>query len=194
VVAVKIPGHRLLNRRAVVSALAWVGGAGAAVLVAMLALTLIGDGLGSPGTQPLAADAGPAAPYQTAASAEVPSPATSSAHPSAPPASTGVGQVSAPVTRLLSSAGGTAVARCTGDRVYLVSWSPAQGYRVDDVARGPGRYARVTFESMRREVTIQARCVDGVPTGRVYTGSHDLHTGPSPAPSPTTSPTEQHDR
>lgn len=182
-----LSGHRLLNRRILVSALAWIGGAGAAVVVAMLALSLIGDGFGTGSGQPLTVDAaGPISPEQSLPPSPTPVPRPSSARPSpsarhdAPLARTAVA-----VTRLLSSSGGTAVARCQGDRVYLVSWSPAQGYRADEVWRGPGRVARVSFESSRREVTIYAGCVTGTPDGRVYVGWNEPHEGSSPSPAPT---------
>lgn len=168
----------LLNRRVVVSTLAWVGGACAAVVVAMLALSLIGDGLGTGATQPLSGDAAAAErplprvtpPPSASASGAERSPGPARQPPRAhPPVA---------VTRLLSSSGGTAVGRCVADRVYLVSWSPAQGYRADEVWRGPGRVARVSFESTRREVTIEAHCDGGTPVARVYVGWNE----PRPEP------------
>jgi hypothetical protein len=183
---VNLSGHRLPNRRILVSALAWIGGAGAAVVVAMLALSLIGDGLGTGTAQPLSADAtGPIGPERSLPTSPAPSPRPTTGRPSpgprrdAAPARTAVA-----VTRLLSSSGGTAVARCQDDRVYLVSWSPAQGYRADEVWRGPARVARVSFESSQREVTIEARCVNGTPAGRVYVGWDEPGEGTSPGPTP----------
>ena len=58
------------------------------------------------------------------------------------------------------------VARCTDSEVYLSSWSPAPGYRVEDVARGPGTKATVWFEGPY-EVTLNAVCVAGVPVAQV---------------------------
>jgi hypothetical protein len=56
-------------------------------------------------------------------------------------------------------------AQCIGYLAYLVSWSPAPGYRVDDVRRGPAVEALVTFVmfSTRQETTVAVRCVSGVP-------------------------------
>ncbi|MFI6878579.1 hypothetical protein ACIBL6_34610 [Streptomyces sp. NPDC050400] len=45
--------------------------------------------------------------------------------------------------------GGSATVECGADgSVYLVAWSPADGYEIDtdDVVRGPGRAARVKAE------------------------------------------------
>jgi hypothetical protein len=191
---VNLRGTRVLNRRLLVSTLAWVGGACAAVLVAMLALSLIGDGLGAGQAQPLSAEAaGPERPLPTPG---VPS-LDGGPSPSRTPAATSASLSSHPpqaVTRLLTSSGGTAVARCVEDRVYLVSWSPAQGYRADEVLRGPARVARVSFESSRREVTIEARCGSDGPVAKVYVGWNDLHPTASPTPeredpSPTAYPT-----
>ncbi|WP_306318453.1 MULTISPECIES: hypothetical protein [unclassified Streptomyces] len=51
--------------------------------------------------------------------------------------------------RTLRFTGGSATVECgTDGSVYLVSWSPADGYEIDDddVARGPGRTARLEAE------------------------------------------------
>ncbi|MDI3384642.1 hypothetical protein QIS99_00160 [Streptomyces sp. B-S-A8] len=43
--------------------------------------------------------------------------------------------------------GGTATAECRADgTVYLTSWSPADGYHVEEYARGPARTARLELE------------------------------------------------
>jgi hypothetical protein len=47
---------------------------------------------------------------------------------------------------LLTSRAGDVVASCLAAGAYLDSWSPAQGYEVDTVYRGPGASARVAFE------------------------------------------------
>ncbi|MET8474281.1 hypothetical protein ABZY90_34885 [Streptomyces sp. NPDC006422] len=50
--------------------------------------------------------------------------------------------------RTLRFTGGSATVECgTDGSVYLVSWSPADGYEIDDdVVRGPGRVARLEAE------------------------------------------------
>jgi hypothetical protein len=69
-------------------------------------------------------------------------------------------------TRTLASRGGTAVGRCTPDGVYLQSWSPAPGYQVEEVERGPGSHADVWFEGPY-EVHLVVTCAGGVPVGQV---------------------------
>jgi hypothetical protein len=62
------------------------------------------------------------------------------------------------------------VARCTGPSVYLVSWSPALGFSVRDVQRGPGPEAELEFESGRSSATVHVACVQGAPVQRVVSG------------------------
>jgi hypothetical protein len=65
---------------------------------------------------------------------------------------------------VITSAGGTVVARCAGDDlVELLSWSPAQGFSVDNAEHGPAREVEVEFESEDDDVEMKIRCVDGVP-------------------------------
>jgi hypothetical protein len=71
---------------------------------------------------------------------------------------------------VLSSQGGTVVAECQSPGVYLVSWSPAQGYEVDHVTRGPAATAQVTFDSTANSVTMAVTCPAGVPTASTTVG------------------------
>jgi hypothetical protein len=77
--------------------------------------------------------------------------------------------------RTIGSRGGTVVAQCTAGQVYLRSWSPASGFHVDEVQRGPGSQAAAKFVSSSTEVTLQVRCSRGVPVGAQETGGdgHD---------------------
>jgi hypothetical protein len=70
-------------------------------------------------------------------------------------------------TRLLSTTGGTILARCSGGQVTLVSWSPAQGYRADDVAPGPAASARVKFKAGRDELRVTVTCAGDQPSAEV---------------------------
>ena len=70
----------------------------------------------------------------------------------------------------LTSRGGTVVAECQSAGVYLVSWSPAQGYEVNTVIRGPAATAQVTFESIANSVTMAVTCPAGVPTASTTVG------------------------
>jgi hypothetical protein len=145
--------------------LAWVVGASASVVVGLLALSLIGADLTGTGDPPVAAEpvvdigagAGPgtATPPATATPAGSVSPGGATAAPT--------GQ------RRLNSAGGHVVAQCQGGQAYLVLWSPAPGYRVRDVDRGPRDDARVRFESDEREVEMRVTCAGAEPRAAVET-------------------------
>jgi hypothetical protein len=145
----------------VASVVAWLVGAVAAVGVGMLALSLIGDGLTTHTVQPLSADS-----VAREASAGTGAPGTPSAGPTVSPSASGTEKV-------VSSAGGTAIVRCTGGAAYLVSWSPEQGYGAHDVARGPGPVASVTFESDNGKVYLTVRCTGDEPRPTVSQRSDD---------------------
>ena len=65
---------------------------------------------------------------------------------------------------MFTSKGGEVVADCQASGAYLLSWSPLQGYEIDDVVRGPAPAARVTFESNGGDVTMVVTCSGGVPS------------------------------
>jgi serine/threonine-protein kinase len=66
---------------------------------------------------------------------------------------------------VLTSRGGEVVASCLAAGAYLDSWSPASGWEVGDVRRGPAATARVSFESgPTTELTMVVSCSAGVPT------------------------------
>lgn len=140
---------------------AWAAGAAVAIGVAALAVSRIEDGLGAGNPRSPAADLddvreSPATPAETPASKGGQSPSVSETT----------------IERVLSSPGGTVVARCRGAQVYLASWSPAQGYRADDVRRGPAVEARVKFESAAGEFVVDVRCVSGVPHHTIERDDH----------------------
>lgn len=165
----------------VTGVLAWIVGAVASVAVSMLALTVIG-GVGGDvqPPPPMAAletglpaaartlDPGsdPASPSPAASASPAPSsPAgarSSSPVAAAPPTSTPASPTPGP-PRQFSTSGGVLIAQCTGQLAYLVSWSPAAGYRVDDVRRGPATLAQVSFVSGMQELAVGVRCASGVP-------------------------------
>jgi hypothetical protein len=167
-------------RRLVASALAWVVGAVAAVGVGVLALSLIGDGLTSRTVQPLTPDvvarqvsAAPATPSPVPA---LPTPASGLAAASTPApaeAPTATTAAAAGTEKLVTAPGGSAIARCSDGQVYLVSWSPAQGFRSDHVERGPALQASVRFESDDAKVTLAVRCVGGEPQATVSQRADD---------------------
>lgn len=166
-------------RRVSTGAAAWTAGAVASVAVSMLALTVIGGVGGNvqpPAPMPPldgglanAATAYPASPYP-GDTATPSSPASASAHPASPiPSTASAGPALASPTpgppRQFATSAGVATAQCIGQLAYLLSWSPAPGYRVDDVQRGPALEARVTFVmfSTRQEAELTVRCVAGMP-------------------------------
>ncbi|WP_426512966.1 hypothetical protein ACPPVO_21355 [Dactylosporangium sp. McL0621] len=154
-------------RRVAVSALAWSAGATAAVTVSLIALSSINpDNASGPPqqlapdslTHAVAASSAPVSPDGLVATSSAPVPPTET--PARPAASAGS------VQRSLASSGGTVVARCTGGSAYLVSWSPAQGYQVAHVERGPAAEVEVVFRNAagHTRIEIEIRCVAGIPT------------------------------
>jgi hypothetical protein len=77
----------------------------------------------------------------------------------------------------VSSSAGTVVASCSNGTVTLLTWSPALGYRVNEVHRGPSREAQITFSNdSHGDVTMVITCgSDGRPHATVEpdTGSGD---------------------
>jgi hypothetical protein len=159
----------------VASVLAWIVGAVAAVGVGMLALSLIGDGLTARTVQPLTPDVVARDP----APAPDPPPGTpgdDDPPASAPPSPSGSasGQRSG-ADKLLWSAGGSVIARCTGVQVYLVSWSPEPGYRAPAVVRGPAAQASVRFDADDVRVSVSVRCASGTPVATATRRGDDDH-------------------
>ncbi|WP_172386159.1 hypothetical protein [Streptomyces sp. MNP-20] len=89
---------------------------------------------------------------------------------------TGVPRPDAPERSTVRFTGGTATVECRPDgTVYLVSWSPADGYHFDeDVVRGPGRTARLEAEPSddadvaedSDDLPYDITCADGGPRAR----------------------------
>ncbi|WP_326556805.1 septum formation initiator [Micromonospora sp. NBC_01796] len=153
-----------MARRTLLALAGWLVAAAAATGTGLAAVELIGAELTGPAGEVRSADevaralAAPArTPLPPGDTAEVPA-ATPTAGPSGsagptPPAS----------DRVLSTPGGTVVAQCRGDDVWLVSWAPAQGYAASEVERGPDDDAEVTFESSARKIEVRVRCEAGQP-------------------------------
>ncbi|GAA2701178.1 hypothetical protein ACFY2R_01440 [Micromonospora olivasterospora] len=93
-----------------------------------------------------------------------PSPATSGpvASPSASPAPTG-GTAAPRASRQFAVRGGSAVAECGPAGVWLVTWTPAPGYREGEVERGPGHEAKVRFVGPDGRAELKVRCSGGQP-------------------------------
>jgi len=180
-----------VHRRILFGVTAWLLGAATATAGSLLAISLLGQGITGNSGQLLTQDAvnkalaseateasPPGSPAATATgkpAMATPSPsaapATASAAPTAPATPTDQGPATAaappPATgngTVLTSSGGEVVASCQAAGVYLISWSPLQGYEVDGVARGPAATARVTFASNVSQVTMVVSCSGGVPS------------------------------
>jgi len=61
------------------------------------------------------------------------------------------------------------VAICEPAGAYLLSWSPAQGYAVQQVFRGPAPVASVVFAATQ-EVTMKIDCRSGTPVDHTSGG------------------------
>lgn len=126
------------------------------------------------------ATASPAVTRTKASGSATPSPAAS---PSATvpsdtaPSGTVPTSASAGGGTVLTSHGGDVVASCQAGGAYLESWSPAQGFVVGDVHRGPAQTARVTFDpaagSTGAAVIMLVSCSAGIPSATVHTWTGD---------------------
>jgi hypothetical protein len=171
-------------RRGVVAVAGWLAAAFLATGVTLAAVTLIGSGIFGESTrtrsqaevtQALAAlrTAGaspspsgtPSSPASSSPSGQ-PSNTTTPAEPTSEPTSSVATAVS-PVRRVITSAGGTVLAECLGRHVTVISWTPAQGYRVDDVDMGARRDVEVRFEGEDTEVRVKIRCTNGRPDAEI---------------------------
>jgi hypothetical protein len=154
----------------VVSLVGWTTGAATAIGVGLIALSAIGVGLAEGPIRPLSTNpqSGPArVPVETLS-------------PTPPGQRTSTGPATAPAgassERTVTSRGGNVVAACRASGAYLVGWSPAPGYRAEDVARGPAQQARLTFKKPEREIKVTVRCVNGVVQASIEDEPEDDHT------------------
>ena len=171
---------RSVSARFLVGVGAWLLGAGAATGGSLLAVSLLGQGIApAPGQQLTSAAVNKALAGEATETAR-PSPSTTqtgspSASPSPvppprrlkikrsapPPGPTPTPQATSTV---LTSGGGSVVARCQSAGAYLVSWSPQQGYEAVSVVRGPAAMAQAKFSNGQRVVLMKVSCASGVPT------------------------------
>ncbi|MET8333205.1 hypothetical protein [Streptosporangium canum] len=136
----------------------WLIAGSLATATGVAVIGLLGESLTSSAHRPLsAAEIDEALAAATPAITAHPSPdathPTAATHP-ASAASAGPSERSG----LISTEGGTAIARCEKGLVTLRAWSPAQGFQTKDVDRGPDRRVRVKFESEETEVKIEVWC------------------------------------
>ena len=135
---------------------AWLAAVGAALAVGIGAVSAIGTGLLGPAQQPLS----PAEVETRLAAADGPAPVEPTPGGSAP-----VEAGAAP--EVIATAGGTVLARCTGDRPEVVAATPAQGFRVqtEDDDGGP----RIRFRAGKARFEVRLTCTDGHPAAAVTT-------------------------
>ncbi|MEU4335344.1 septum formation initiator [Micromonospora lupini] len=159
-----------MSRRSILVATGWVTTVAVATLIGLGAIRLVGESItGTPGGVRSEAEieralASPesmpngttAAPPAGPGSASTASPGAGTASGAAPGPSSGV-------RRSFATDGGTAVAECSPAGVRLVSWAPAQGYRVHDVDRGPDDDVEVTFEGSAGRHELKVRCIGAEP-------------------------------
>ncbi|MEH1053736.1 septum formation initiator [Micromonospora sp. CPCC 206171] len=146
-----MPGRPLL------AVLGWLATAVAALLIGLAAIRLVGESIsGTPGgvrSQEEVRRALAATPF-----------GAGTTPPAAGPTPPGVAVTSAAGARRgLATTGGTAVAECGPSGVRLVSWAPAQGYRVRDVDRGPDEHVEVRFAGPAGEDELRVVCVGSPP-------------------------------
>ncbi len=144
-----------MARRLIITA-GWFAAAILAVLVGLVAVSVIGDGLTTPSTRAVSeADV-------LRRLADEPSAAPPSA--ASPSAVTATGPASA-APRSFTTRGGGVIARCAGGRAVIVSMAPAQGWSVHDRDRGPQDEAEGEFRSGdgRDRVEVEIRCDRTVP-------------------------------
>ncbi len=101
------------------------------------------------------------APAETGETAETDEPPATQPTPAAEPSTA---QPIADVQEF-TSRGGVIEARCTtAGKAKLVSWAPADPYRVQRVTDGPARAAVIVFKSGTSRIRMTVTCVAGVPT------------------------------
>jgi hypothetical protein len=147
--------------RALTVVLAWAAALVAATVVGVTAVNAIGSGIVGAGQRPLSqseVDARLAALPSAPSAPTTPSPTSSSTPPPEP--------VVEPT--VVTSPGGSVIARCAGNLVEVVSAMPAQGFQA---RTEPGEdHPSIRFTSGRTRVEIRLRCVDGVPRPEIKKG------------------------
>lgn len=162
-------------------------GAVAAVSVGLIGLTAIGAGLADGPVHPLArnapwpADPSGVTPTGTAPASLSTTPSMATTGPE-PPGGTRRSEPASPppvagtaAGHTVATRGGTVIARCNPNDAYIIAWSPAPGYRSDDVVRGPAPWPSVTFVAPGDSVKIVVHCVNGLVQPDIKYGSADDH-------------------
>ena len=170
-----------MKRRILLVAAAWLLGAALTATAATAAVNALGSGLLGQGSPVLSEDEVQRRLADAARSESTPPPTTStppttgSPSPGTPSPGTPAPSPSPAGARVLATTGGTVVASCAAGQATLLSWSPAQGYRTDEVNRGPAAAASVKFRADRTELTVTVTCAGDEP--RATTATDNRHGG-----------------
>ena len=160
-----------MARRTAVAVIGWLLAAVAATVTGLAAVQVIGAGLTGPAGEVRSADevaraltapapSGPATVTPSGPATMEPSGSTVRP-PGVSPTATSSSALAS--RRVLSTPGGTVVAQCDGGNVLLISWTPAQGYRVREVDQGPDDKAELTFAGSGSKIEAEVRCLAGEP-------------------------------
>lgn len=142
------------SSRRLLGVLAWLAATAAATAVGLFAVGAIGAGMVD-------------RPAPVLSPAQVDELLAAAPAPAAPdPATTAV---AGPAPEVLSSPGGSVVARCVAGSVEIVSATPAQGFRLDD----RDRRGEVTFESEAADVMMRVSCAGEHPVARTEVDPED---------------------
>lgn len=164
--------QRGAGARGVAAIIGWIVLAVSVATVSTLAVNALGADLaGSNRSEPLS-DAEVNARLAAGGANVVPQPiATHNGNSSTVPSGTASPGTGPPLAvggkdvRVAQSVGGTVLFRCTDSALTVASWTPAQGYSVNEPpASGPTDRARVRFESSTKRVDVDIRCVGDVPS------------------------------
>jgi hypothetical protein len=160
--------------RILISVAAWAAGAVVATAGSLLAISVLGQGIVTGPVRTLSVDevasalaavsATPSASATTTAATAAAGSPRATATASATPAASQSASADTSSSRVLSATGGSVIASCTQAGAYLSSWSPAQGFQVKTVVRGPAYAAKVKFVSGSNAVVLTVVCQSGVPT------------------------------
>ena len=142
----------------------WLGAAALATAVTLAAVSSIGTGIFGSSSGSLDSDEIAEILASLPSATQASEPPSDTAEPTSSPSPEPTTEDAAEPTVITTSAG-TVVAQCSNDDLAeVVSWSPAQGFRVDNADRGPAREVEIEFESGDDDIEVKVRCVNGVPT------------------------------
>jgi hypothetical protein len=163
-----------VRSRVLIGAAAWLLGAVAATAGSLLAVEQLGEGILQQQSGELSVTAVNARLAAEKASAVTPSPRATGSGSPAPKSSPSARPAKhsapprPPVTgRILSSAGGTAFARCGAGGAFLVYWTPQNGFAAEHVVQGPAPVARITFRGSSSAVIMKVSCRAGLPVAHL---------------------------